>query len=215
MTLEDYDEVVSPRTGKKINMKKLLQEQHMVLGMLSSSLPFFEVLLSKFKWVYTWDVPTQATDGTRIFVNPEFTDKLSQKEKAFVMAHEAMHCALQHHTRCERLGHELRRSNVAGDYEINGQLVKSGLWTDALVNHIEGLLNHKFDDQGYEHIYSQVSGNEIKEPGMGDMKIAPKPSDNDKNPPGWPPVNIEYDEEWMDGWNKAIEDYQQGKLKLQ
>ena len=90
--------------------------------------PFFERLIRELSIIYTFQVKTQATDGTRLFINPEFTDDLSMKMKAFVLMHETMHCALDHLMRGRY--HDHHKSNIAADYEVNCALVDSGIVTN-------------------------------------------------------------------------------------
>ena len=43
--------------------------------------------------------PTTATDARKFYYNPDFIDCLSLDETQFVLAHEALHCALSHFAR--------------------------------------------------------------------------------------------------------------------
>lgn len=216
MTLEDYDVVVSPITGNKIDMKQLLRDQRIAYAGITTNFPFFETLLRNLKWCYVWTVNTQATDGTRILVNPEFTASLSLNMKAFVMIHEAMHCALCHMARAKKRGDDHFRSNVAGDYEINGQLVDCGIWKG---NDIKDFLyDPKFSGQAYEHIYAQVSGGKGKQNQETSDQEGSGSSDQQSQGSGsggnGGQDNTPKSPEWVDGWNKAIEDYKAGKIKL-
>lgn len=160
--LEDQDFVINPNTGNKIDMKKLLTEQRLAMIYIDTNFPFFSSLLRNLKWIYTFQVPTQATDGTRLLVNPEFTSKLSIKMKAFVMMHEVMHCALDHMARGKN--HDHHKSNVAADYEVNGLLEADGVVSK------NDLRPYLFDEQyqgmSYEHIYSLSP----KDPGKQGMQ---------------------------------------------
>lgn len=152
MKLEDQEWVINQNTGKKIDMKKLLTEQRLALIYIDSRFPFFSNLLRNLTWIYTFQVPTQATDGTRILVNPEFTSGLSIKEKAFVMMHECMHCALNHMER--RGSRDPYKSNIAADYEVNDLLVMDGIVSASDINKIGALYDSKYDGMNFEHIYS-------------------------------------------------------------
>ena len=148
--LEDQDWVINPNTGNKIDMKKLLTEQRLAMIYIDTNFPFFSSLLRNLKWIYTFQVPTQATDGTRLLVNPEFTSNLSIKMKAFVMMHEVMHCALDHMARGK--SHDPHKSNVAADYEVNGLLEADGVVSK---NDLKPyLFDEKYQGMSYEHIYS-------------------------------------------------------------
>ena len=150
MRLDEQEWVINPNTGNKIDMKKLLTEQRLAMIYVDSNFPFFSSLLRNLTWIYTFQVPTQATDGTRLLVNPEFTSKLSIKMKAFVMMHEVMHCALDHMQRGK--GHNPEKSNIAADYEVNALLKMDGVVTESDLKPY--LYDSKYEGMSYEHIYS-------------------------------------------------------------
>ena len=153
MRLDEQEWVINPNTGNKIDMKKLLTEQRLAMIYVDSNFPFFSSLLRNLTWIYTFQVPTQATDGTRLLVNPEFTSKLSIKMKAFVMMHEVMHCALDHMQRGK--GHNPEKSNIAADYEVNALLKMDGVVTESDLKPY--LYDSKYERMSYEHIYSLSS----------------------------------------------------------
>ncbi|MGD8274580.1 MAG: VWA-like domain-containing protein [Thiohalocapsa sp.] len=69
--------------------------------------------------------PTTATDAKRFYYNPSYIDALSLDETQFMLAHEALHCALSHFARRQhRVKH---RWDLACDYAINPLLVDDGL----------------------------------------------------------------------------------------
>ena len=150
MRLDEQEWVINPNTGNKIDMKKLLTEQRLAMIYIDSNFPFFSSLLRNLTWVYTFQVPTQATDGTRLLVNPEFTSKLSIKMKAFVMMHEVMHCALDHMARGKN--HNPEKSNIAADYEVNALLKMDRVVTASDLKPY--LYDEKYEGMSYEHIYS-------------------------------------------------------------
>lgn len=68
---------------------------------------------------------TTATDVRKFYYNPKFVQALSGDETQFMLAHEALHCALSHFSRRQhRLKH---RWDIACDYAINPLLIKDGL----------------------------------------------------------------------------------------
>ena len=78
--------------------------------------------------VYTFSIPTMATDGSHIFINPGFVLELLRVCDnnpigiAFVITHEIYHVLFKHHERrANRLTEfpDVRRANMAMDYEIN------------------------------------------------------------------------------------------------
>ncbi len=69
--------------------------------------------------------PTTATDARKFYFNPEYIDSLSMSQTQFMLAHEALHCALSHFARRQhRVQH---RWDLACDYAINPLLLEDGL----------------------------------------------------------------------------------------
>lgn len=159
---EDYDTIVCPN-GQIIDMVALLDEQQRAKAALIHLQPFFGGFINKLNHVYTFRVKTQATDGINLFINPQFTASLDLTGKVFVMAHEIMHCVLNHMRRGK--GHDPEKSNVAADYEVNITLADMGLIKIATMNKIKALVDKKYSGWGYEKIYADgASGN-----GQGSM----------------------------------------------
>ena len=69
--------------------------------------------------------PTTATDARKFYYNPEYIDSLSMPQTQFMLAHEALHCALSHFARRQhRIKH---RWDLACDFAINPLLMDDGL----------------------------------------------------------------------------------------
>lgn len=60
---------------------------------------------------------TTATDARSLYYNPAYIARLTLEETQFVLAHEAMHCALSHFYRREH--RQKKRWDVACDYAVN------------------------------------------------------------------------------------------------
>ncbi len=60
---------------------------------------------------------TTATDARNFYFNPAFIARLNLEQTQFVLAHEAMHCALSHFAR--RAHRQKHRWDVACDYAVN------------------------------------------------------------------------------------------------
>jgi predicted metal-dependent peptidase len=77
---------------------------------------------------------TTATDARAFYYNPEYIAGLTLAQTQFVLAHEAMHCALGHFAR--RSHRTRRRWDVACDHAVNLLLAAEGLrpLPDALAN---------------------------------------------------------------------------------
>ncbi|SDW83867.1 vWA domain-containing protein [Thiocapsa roseopersicina] len=69
--------------------------------------------------------PTTATDARAFYYNPEYIASLSLDQTQFMLAHEALHCALSHFARRQhRIKHKW---DLACDYAINPLLIDEGL----------------------------------------------------------------------------------------
>ena len=93
--------------------------------------------------------PTTATDARRFFYNPDYIGVLTIDETQFMLAHEALHCALSHFA---RRGHRVRhRWDLACDFAINPLLVDDGLKPPP-----NALLMPEYQDMTAEEIYPLI-----------------------------------------------------------
>ncbi len=100
--------------------------------------------------------PTTATDARTFYFNPEYIDALSSEHLQFVLAHEALHCALSHFA---RRGHrDKKRWDMACDLAVNELLVQDGLKPPP-----EALVDMGFENMTAEEIYPSLQ-NEIEAP---------------------------------------------------
>ena len=119
------------------------------LGALVLRLP---MLAAEPKWC-----PTTATDARRFYYNPDYIDALNVDQVQFVLAHEALHCALSHFAR--RQHRHKYRWDLACDYAINPLLLKEGLipppgvWVD-----------DSYEGMTAEEIYPTIDENNADEP---------------------------------------------------
>ena len=108
------------------------------LSRLIHAHPFFAVILMDLLEIKETDaVPTAATNGKYLFVNPEWFNPLDIEERVFVLAHEVAHVILEHVPRMKMyadrgVGPDLKewsnnRWNQATDYNINDWLAKSNV----------------------------------------------------------------------------------------
>lgn len=96
---------------------------------------------------------TTATDARKFYYNPEFIEQLTLPETQFILAHEALHCALSHFARREhRVKH---RWDIACDFAINPLLVKDGLKPPP-----GSLYEKTYDGMTAEEIYPYIQDNE-------------------------------------------------------
>jgi len=94
-------------------------------------------------------VRTMATDGRALYYNAAHVDALSFADTQFLLAHEALHCALLHFA---RRGHRLRaRWDRACDYAVNQLLADDGLRPPE-----DALWNPAYRGLAAEQIYPQL-----------------------------------------------------------
>lgn len=211
---EDYETIVCP-DGQVIDMVKLLDEQQRAKAALVHIIPYFGGFINKLKPIYTFMIPTQAVDGKHLFINPQFTYNMDLTGKVFVMAHEIMHCVLNHLRRGK--AHDPEKSNIAADYEVNVTLENMGLVKSDVMQKLGALYDRKYSGWGYEKIYADNPSKGRDNSTMDNSKQsnqAQKNSDQNSNGGGNGDSNQQYSEDYKAGWNKAMEDYKAGKLKL-
>lgn len=102
-----------------------------------ASCPFFShYFYSMCQEYFTTDIPTAATDGRRIYINPAYIATLKPAEGVFVYAHEMYHAIMQHPQRMKaykaagKLGahdYDQHFANQCADYCINADLVEGGI----------------------------------------------------------------------------------------
>lgn len=97
--------------------KRTERNVRIAMSQLVLNSPFFSVLLLQQELIYTIDIPTFATTGTAIFINPVYAKSISTEEIKGVLVHELMHTVFMHLTR--RGERDPKRFNAAADYAIN------------------------------------------------------------------------------------------------
>lgn len=108
--------------------------------------PFFGALALHLPGVPDETVSTLAVDGERILYNPQFFDGLSPTLRTSAIAHEVVHCVMEHLSR--RAARSKEKWNAACDYAVNAILHDAGIelgpgW----------LLNSRFHGMSAETIY--------------------------------------------------------------
>lgn len=201
---EDYDTIICPN-GQEIDMQALLDDQERAKAALVHLCPFFGEFIGKLRPVYTFRIETQATDGKDILINPQFTANLNFSQKVFVMAHEIMHCVLNHMRRAKDKGWIMKKANVAADYECNITLAKEasnglGIISMDTMKKTYAYVDKKYDGWGFEKIYA-------------DCKDQYNDS-QDNSMSGGDDIQQVADADYIKGWNQAIADWKAGKLKL-
>ena len=91
---------------------------------LCSRTPFLGSLILFADTVSTDTVPTAATDGRRILINPQFFERLTIDQQEAVLLHEVLHAAFLHVSR--GMSRHKERWNIAADIVVNGILIREG-----------------------------------------------------------------------------------------
>ena len=98
-----------------------------------------------------------ATDARKFYYNRNYIKELSLQQVQFVLAHEALHCALSHFAR--RQHRNKHRWDVACDFAINPLLIHDGL-----IPVPEALNLPQYDGMTAEEIYPLIDENTDQEP---------------------------------------------------
>lgn len=100
---------------------------------------------------------TTGTDARAFYYNPEFIDGLNLSQTQFMLAHEALHCALGHFAR--RHHRTKRRWDVACDHAVNHMLAGEGLKAPP-----GALMNPVYKHLTAEEIYPFILAEPTEEP---------------------------------------------------
>ena len=144
--------------------------------------------------IWSYQIPTAATDGIYIYINPDFFVGLeSDSQRAFLLGHEVGHMVLKHQQRGsafekrgyfrmvkgEKIPFSHSLYNEAADYVINADLIAHGL---EFIK--SGLLDERFDrDHLVDEVYFELQ-QEQKDKNTGDESgesSDSEPSESDDN----------------------------------
>lgn len=131
---------------------------------LSLREPFIAAVMTRIRREISDEVPTAATDGTRVIYNPDFMDKCSDEELFGLALHESLHIILMHMWR--RGERDPNLWNVANDAIINAYIRKRSYQLP------EGGVDVGWvrDDMDSEYVYKRMKQNqdEKQQSGNGD-----------------------------------------------
>lgn len=96
--------------------------------------------------------PMAGTDGKVIYINEEFFDKITPKQRIFTLAHEIWHIALAHMHRVGSRNPEIW--NIAGDFVINAMLHNDNYELIPIV-----LYDPKYEGMTTEQVYDLLTKN--------------------------------------------------------
>jgi predicted metal-dependent peptidase len=123
--------------------------------------PWFGNMATRLPLVNADDwCPTAATDGRYFYYNSKFINMLKTKEVEFLFGHEVLHNVYEHLGRSKDNKHNAQIANIAADYAVNGDLVKSGIGT--LITTVPALHDSKYYDMSMEEIYDDLYENADK-----------------------------------------------------
>src|SRR5690349_8075073 len=91
---------------------------------LCTRTPFLGSLILFTETVAAETIPTAATNGRQILINPQFFERLTLEQQEAVLLHEVLHAALLHVPR--GIGRDGKRWNIAADIVVNGILTREG-----------------------------------------------------------------------------------------
>jgi predicted metal-dependent peptidase len=161
--------------------------------------PFFATLALHAKIKITDDMPTAATDGRDVFVNPDFFNGLSAPAQEGLLLHEVLHAALLHVTR--RGARDPKLWNIAADIVVNGMLMRDGY-----VIPDGGIRDVSKEHLATEEVYDLLLRDADKKPaptlGMADLL-------DGTNGQGQPLDKAEIEGQWQQALQQAL---QQAKL---
>lgn len=134
---------------------------------------FYTTILFSMKQYWEPRVPTAATDGLHLYLNPVWFLDLDPKQRIGLLAHEILHVALRHMTRMG--SRDPRVWNHAADYVINALLKKAGytlpdggLFDDSYLNmDTEAAYDKLYSEPGKGSNVSNSMGGDIFAPGSG------------------------------------------------
>ncbi len=145
--------------------------------------PFFATLAMHARYFPTTIHSTMCTDGSDIYINPDFLETLTPDEADGVLLHEVLHAALQHVPRIS--GRDPKIWNIAADIVVNSLVVSNDFVLP------EGALrDYQLENFSVEEIYAlllqqqhdhQLDNQDLM-PGAGEDQQPGKPGD--KGAPG-------------------------------
>ena len=102
--------------------------------------------------------PTAATDGRNFFYNRNFVNSLSVGQTVFLVGHELGHCIYEHFLRVN--DRDKQYWNMAGDYKINGMLVREKI--GEIIDQIKICYDPKYNgDEWYtENVYDDLQASQ-------------------------------------------------------
>lgn len=113
--------------------------------------PRFGTDIAKTKIEYNKNLPyhTAATDGEKIYIDPNYLESLTEDERLFLIAHEIMHNKFEHMYRLKTSSGEIKDFNlwnIATDAIINANLERDGFKIKEGYVNIPGALDYSAEE---------------------------------------------------------------------
>ena len=164
--------------------------------------PFFATLALHAKIKITNDLPTAATDGRDVFVNPDFFNALTPAAQEGLLLHEVLHAALLHVPR--RGTRNPKLWNIAADVVINGMLIRDGYTLPE-----GGVRDPSREHLATEEVYEALLKDAKSQPelGMPDLMEGDGPPGSAGENKDAPASGTAIDKAEMEGhWKKALQE---------
>lgn len=123
--------------------------------------PFFGTLALYTEFRVSSALPTAATDGKVVWINPDFAETLEAASLCGLVVHELLHAALQHGVR--RGIREALLWNIAADVVVNG-MIRADTAYDLPIGVVEG---PEMAHLSVEEIYEQYHFGQYSVPALG------------------------------------------------
>lgn len=169
--LNSKEAIIIGPDKKTYNMQGIKDNLKFVYNMIVKEYPALSYFISLLKPVYTFDVPTMATDGFHIFINPYFYVKLQSIKPflapTYVILHELYHNLLCHFRREQESGGKFPnhlKCNYAQDEEINNMLERQDPGFKGLTKLIGGICDYEYAGMMWEDIYPLLKDEQMQAP---------------------------------------------------
>lgn len=172
--------------------------------------PFWGPLAARLKLEECDWCPTLATDGRTFYYNADFIHKLDEQELIFGFGHELGHIIFDHMVR--RGDRNPQVWNMAGDYVINGMLVREGI--GRAIQAVPILLDNKYTGKTADEVYDELMANAVEIKMTLDMHMDPdadgegdgdgSDSKDGKGRPKMKPLSEEERKALRDEWREAV-----------
>ena len=163
MNIKKDIRVLTTDKGKEIDIAVLNNNINTILEDIMRYLPYMSKYVQSFiDYRYDLSIPTMATDGENLYINPAFADSLTEDGTKFglqfVILHELMHCIFEHPSREAKNqwmdNHTL--ANIAMDFEINIPMCDNFESFKKVVLNTGGCYDEKYRGLPYEEVYRML-----------------------------------------------------------